>query len=211
MASRAFRIRFRNTCWIWSGSILSGGVSCTSVRISIFRKFLSYRTRLSVFSRMSRRLVGIFCRGIEPGKIAEVPHDPRDPVHMLVDGAERVLFKGRHVLGLEFLHQGRDGRQRVADLVGHAGGEPAHARMLGRPEQLLLDLFLLGDVLEHEHVPLLRSREPAQIALQDDLRIEVPPAGDLALMHVRVEKARLQAREQVLGLLGSGRRTFPRR
>ncbi|MBS1128890.1 MAG: hypothetical protein H6Q96_1270, partial [Nitrospirae bacterium] len=95
--------------------------------------------------------------------------------------------------------------------MGNAGGQPAHAGVFGGPEQLLLDLLLLRDVLKDQYVPLLGAREPAHVPLQDDMGLEVPAAGDLSFVDNGGEQTRLKAREQStrilaegIGLLGAG-------
>ena len=136
---------------------------------------------------------------VEPREIAQVPHDPRDAVHLPVDRRERLPDKGLQLLGLELLHQRGYGSERVADLVGHAGGKPAYAGVLGRPEQLLFDLLLLGDVLKDQHVSFVGAGELAQVPLENDLGLEVPAAGDLAFLHQGSEEARFEAGELLLG------------
>src|SRR3990172_4804764 len=115
---------------------------------------------------------------IEPCKVAEAAHNPRYPLHVLIDGHKRALDERGVVFCNELLDKGRYGGEGVPDLMRYAGGKPPDARVLGSPEQFLLDLLFLGNVFKHEDVAPVNTGESADMPRHDEGRIEVPPAGE---------------------------------
>ena len=88
------------------------------------------------------------------GEGQEVLDDPGDPVGLGLDLLQDLGVVGVGELLLEHLDVAGDARQGRVDLVGDAGREQADRGQLLRGQQLLLEVDLVGDVLEDDDRPV---------------------------------------------------------
>ncbi|VTR66525.1 hypothetical protein DESC_480235 [Desulfosarcina cetonica] len=130
--------------------------------------------------------VHIHGRGGEFGLAGEVEQALDDAAHPFgLGGHDRKIVA--HVLGQvraaqDQVGEGQDGRQRIVDLMGHAGGQFTHAGLLLRLDQagftlLALHPFPLLQGLHHDHELLLQLADVVA-GNRSDVRMEVA-AGDL--------------------------------
>jgi hypothetical protein len=161
---------------------MSGGGSSMSVRISIFLKFLSYRTRSSVFSSVLFRLVGVFCLGYRRAK---------SPRFLTIFA---ILWMWRFMVFRDSLAKGE------LSSASSSWSEPADARVLRGPEEVLFYLLFLRDVFNHYHVSLLDARKLAYVPLENHGRRGLHVAGDLALSGPRDEDVRSEALKDFVGV-----------
>ena len=99
---------------------------------------------------------------LRPHEAQELLQDLREPVGLRDDDLHQApLGRAHRELVREDLHRARDRRERVADLVGDAGGELADGRELLVESGLALELLHLGQVLENDERPVLPGPGPS--------------------------------------------------
>ena len=92
-------------------------------------------------------------RGV-PGEIQEVLDDPRDAFGLGFDFFQDLGEVDVRHFFLEHLDVARDPGEGGVDLVGHAGREEPDRGQLFRCHELLLEVDLVGDVLEDDDRPV---------------------------------------------------------
>ena len=170
MASTPLRATFSSTWVSWSGSKANEGtaastrVSSSTSRARAGSSRIRAATCVDHFANVAGQALGL----AGAGEDQEVGEDPVEAAGLLADGVQgaRPLLGGEHLVAVEQGGGVHDGGQRVADLVGHAGGQLPGGGQALRLAQALPQLRLLGDVghqLEQEDLAVgLADRRAAQ-------------------------------------------------
>ena len=157
IASRAFRNRFRNTCWSWCSMPSTAAADGDSSRRTLMLPTveLVLEQREDVGDDRVQIDVDPFVRRRAGTRQVEQPVDDlggaeRLPLDLLEQHGLRIVRIGAFE---QHLREARDAGQRRVDLVRDAGGEQADRRHLLGNLQLLFEAHAVGDVLDQQQHP----------------------------------------------------------